>query len=133
MPPKFTADRAKVLAILADDEGHANHDLCKRLGKNDPGNMSSFLKEMQKEGLILKGPSRPTSNPISKRPGSPEQPFYIDKNDDFYSSFVDYVVKEDLKDDLAIFLRSYVFSWPASRLAFGDYSILSVPMLPVSS
>ncbi|HUS74508.1 MAG TPA: hypothetical protein VMY43_00730 [Methanothrix sp.] len=27
----------------------------------------------------------------------------------------------------------YVFSWPASRLAFGDYSILSVPKLPVSS
>ena len=29
--------------------------------------------------------------------------------------------------------KSYVFSWPASRLAFGDYSILSVPKLPVSS
>ena len=28
---------------------------------------------------------------------------------------------------------TYVFSWPASRLAFGDNSILSVPMLPVSS
>jgi NAD(P)H dehydrogenase (quinone) len=27
----------------------------------------------------------------------------------------------------------YVFSWPASQLAFGDYSILSVPKLPVSS
>jgi energy-coupling factor transporter ATP-binding protein EcfA2 len=27
----------------------------------------------------------------------------------------------------------YVFSWPASRLAFGDNSTLSVPMLPVSS
>jgi hypothetical protein len=27
----------------------------------------------------------------------------------------------------------YVFSWPASRLAFGDYSILSAPKLPVSS
>ena len=27
----------------------------------------------------------------------------------------------------------YVFSWPASRLAFGDNSIFSVPMLPVSS
>jgi hypothetical protein len=106
MPSKFTVDRAKVLAILADDEGHANNDLCKRLGKNDLGNMSRFLKAMQEDGLIHKGSSRPTSNPRSKRPGSPEQPFYIDKNDDFYSSFVDYVVKEDLKDDLAIFLRS---------------------------
>jgi hypothetical protein len=28
---------------------------------------------------------------------------------------------------------AYVFSWPASRLAFGDNSILSVPRLPVSS
>ena len=27
----------------------------------------------------------------------------------------------------------YVFSWSAFRLAFGDNSILSVPMLPVSS
>jgi hypothetical protein len=27
----------------------------------------------------------------------------------------------------------YVFSWPASRLAFGDNSILSVPKLPVLS
>jgi hypothetical protein len=27
----------------------------------------------------------------------------------------------------------YVFSWPASRLAFGDYSTFSVPMLPVLS
>ena len=27
----------------------------------------------------------------------------------------------------------YVFSWPASRLAFGDYSILFVPKSPVSS
>ena len=33
---------------------------------------------------------------------------------------------------IALRLR-YVFSWPASRLAFGDNSIFSVPMLPVSS
>jgi len=35
--------------------------------------------------------------------------------------------------ETAILSESYVFSWPASRLAFGDYSILSAPMLPVSS
>ena len=32
-----------------------------------------------------------------------------------------------------IYTGRYVFSWPASRLAFGDNSILSVPKLPVSS
>ena len=31
------------------------------------------------------------------------------------------------------FIEMYVFSLPALRLAFGDCSVLSVPMLPVSS
>jgi hypothetical protein len=31
------------------------------------------------------------------------------------------------------YVGPYVFSWPAFRLAFGDYSIPSVPRLPVSS
>ena len=31
------------------------------------------------------------------------------------------------------FEESYVFSWLASMLTFGDYPFLSVPMLPVSS
>jgi len=37
------------------------------------------------------------------------------------------------KTKMPAFNHTYVFSWPASRLAFGDNSILSVPMLPVSS
>ena len=56
----------------------------------------------------------------------------------------DEFVSEDLGEDTIVLkkinLRAlledaivYVFSWPASRLAFGDYSTHSVPMLPVSS
>lgn len=41
--------------------------------------------------------------------------------------------KEEKKRKFADLEIMYVFSWPASRLAFGDYSILSAPMLPVSS
>jgi hypothetical protein len=105
MPPKFTVDRAKVLAILSDDEGHANWELSEKL-EEDTGNMSKQLQSMEKDELISKGPSRDTTNPKSKNRKYREDPFYIKKDDRVYSSFVDYVVKEDLKDDLTMFLRS---------------------------
>jgi hypothetical protein len=38
-----------------------------------------------------------------------------------------------LTDRSTVKEKEYVFSWPALRLAFGDYSVLSVPMLPVPS
>jgi hypothetical protein len=51
-----------------------------------------------------------------------------------------YLAPEDLRRSIEEFLlrlngmkRRYVFSLPALRLAFGDCSVLSVPMLPVSS
>jgi IS4 transposase len=47
--------------------------------------------------------------------------------------FKDYQLREKHSIERFIQLVLYVFSWPASRLAFGDNSILSVPKLPVSS
>lgn len=39
----------------------------------------------------------------------------------------------DNLDELLEWRKTYVFSWPACRLTFGGYSILSVPRSPVSS
>jgi hypothetical protein len=55
----------------------------------------------------------------------------LDKSDD---SIINLEIRnKDLNKLFDKFEKSYVFSWPASRLAFGGYPILSVPKLPVSS
>jgi len=45
-----------------------------------------------------------------------------------------YLIERPATGRWVIMIRpGYVFSWPASRLAFGDNSFLFVPKLPVSS
>lgn len=91
--------------ILADDEGHANWDLCERLGI-DRGNMTRELRAMEEDGLIYKGPSRSTTNPKHKNKQYLEHPFYIGKDNSVYTPFVNFIIKEDLRDVLIEFLRS---------------------------
>jgi len=105
MPSEFTVDRARVLAILADDKGHANWDLCQKLGK-DRGNMSRELRVMVEGELIYEGPTRYTTNPKSKNRQYPERPFYIREDNRVYTSFVDFILGENLREVLIEFLRS---------------------------
>ena len=105
MPPKFTVNKARVFAILADDKGHANQELIKKLGQ-DKGNMSRLLLGMKEDELIYEGSNRPTTNPESKKPGKKEEPFYIKKDNRVYSSFVDFVVIKREKELFAEFLGS---------------------------
>lgn len=105
MPSEFTFDRAKVFALLADDKGHTNWELCKKM-KKDCGNMSRVLQSMEEGELIYKGPPRRTTNPRSTKPRQQEDPFYIRKDNRVYTSFVDFILKEDLIEVLIEFLRS---------------------------
>lgn len=105
MSSEFTVGRARIFVILADDEGHANWELSKRLGI-DRGNMTGELRAMEEDGLIYKGPSRRNTNPEHKNKRYPEQPFYIIKDNIVYTSFVNFILKEDLRAILIEFLRS---------------------------
>jgi predicted ATP-dependent endonuclease of OLD family len=57
--------------------------------------------------------------------------------EDFYKKISSFDVPPEIKITVTIKEtpneNPYVFSLPALRLAFGDCSVLSVPMLPVSS
>ena len=105
MPPKFTVNKARVFATLADDKGHANKDLIKELGQ-DKSNMSRLLQGMMVDELIYQGPKQPTFDSESKKRLGKKDPFFIRNDGRVYSSFIDFVVINCEKELFAEFLGS---------------------------
>lgn len=91
----------QVIKLLLDDQGHANRQINKCLGRkeNEKGNLlTGALKPLLDSKFIYRTSSRNTTNPDSRHPAQQEIPYYIARSDEAFRHIIKLI--EDLEKQL---------------------------------
>ena len=122
----------RVIKVLLDDNGHANWEINKCLGRKteEKGNLQKVLKPLYDGKCIYRDSSRNTTNRDSGHPTQQEIPYYIAKSDEafrYITKMVEGLEKQSRESYWEQVLNSNYTNNLINELGFGEvYSLVEV-------